>query len=75
YYLLTAEGGTKYDHHATIARSKNINGPYEVHPENPLISSFYSPRNPLQKAGHGSLVQTQTDEWFLVYLTGRPLPR
>ena len=23
YYLLTAEGGTRYDHQATIARSKN----------------------------------------------------
>ncbi|MCM3705599.1 MULTISPECIES: glycoside hydrolase family 43 protein [Cytobacillus] len=75
YYLLTAEGGTKYDHQATIARSKNIIGPYEVHPENPLISSFAAPRNPLQKAGHASMVKTHTGEWFLVHLTGRPLPR
>ncbi len=75
YYLLTAEGGTKYDHQATIARSKQLFGPYEVHPDNPLISSFAHPRNPLQKAGHASIVQTHTDEWFLVHLTGRPLPR
>lgn len=75
YYLLTAEGGTKYDHAATIARSKNLEGPYEVHPENPLITSFPYPRNPLQKSGHASIVQTHTDEWFLVHLTGRPLPR
>ncbi|WP_054956197.1 glycoside hydrolase family 43 protein [Paenibacillus dakarensis] len=75
YYLLTAEGGTKYDHQATIARSKQLRGPYEVHPDNPLISSFGSPRNPLQKAGHASMVKTHTDEWFLVHLTGRPLPR
>jgi xylan 1,4-beta-xylosidase len=74
YYLLTAEGGTKYDHCATIARSKSIEGPYEVHPDNPLITSFPYPRNPLQKAGHASMVQTHTDEWFLVHLTGRPLP-
>ncbi|MDQ0255925.1 xylan 1,4-beta-xylosidase [Evansella vedderi] len=75
YYLLTAEGGTKYDHCATIARSKDLWGPYEVHPENPLITSFPYPRNPLQKAGHASIVQTHTDEWFLVHLTGRPLSR
>ncbi|WP_088032287.1 glycoside hydrolase family 43 protein [Evansella clarkii] len=75
YYLLTAEGGTKYDHQATIARSKDLRGPYEVHPENPLITSFPYPRNPLQKAGHASIVQTHTDEWFLVHLTGRPLPQ
>ncbi|ERN55111.1 glycoside hydrolase family 43 protein [Alkalihalophilus marmarensis] len=75
YYLLTAEGGTKYDHQATIARSRDLWGPYEVHPENPLITSFPNPRNPLQKAGHASIVHTHTDEWFLVHLTGRPLPR
>ncbi|GEN46059.1 glycoside hydrolase family 43 protein [Alkalibacillus haloalkaliphilus] len=75
YYLLTAEGGTKYDHQATIARSKSLYGPYEVHPENPLITSFPYPRNPLQKAGHASIVKTHTDEWFLVHLTGRPLPK
>jgi xylan 1,4-beta-xylosidase len=75
YYLLTAEGGTKYDHQATIARSKDLWGPYEVHPDNPLITSFPYPRNPLQKAGHASIVHTHTDEWFLVHLTGRPLPQ
>ncbi|MDA8352159.1 MAG: glycoside hydrolase family 43 protein [Firmicutes bacterium] len=75
YYLLTAEGGTTYHHAATIARSKNLRGPYEVHPENPLITSFPYPRNPLQKAGHASIVQTHTNEWFLVHLTGRPLPK
>ena len=75
YYLLTAEGGTKYDHAATIARSKNLFGPYEIHPENPLITSWPYPRNPLQKSGHASIVKTHTDEWFLVHLTGRPLPK
>jgi len=75
YYLLTAEGGTKYEHAATIARSRYLKGPYEVHPDNPLISSWPNPRNPLQKAGHASIVQTHTNEWFLVHLTGRPLPQ
>ena len=75
YYLLTAEGGTKYDHQATMARSKNIEGPYEVHPDNPLISSFAHPRITLQKAGHGSFIHTHTDEWFFVHLTGRILPK
>ncbi|TFJ93091.1 glycoside hydrolase family 43 protein [Lentibacillus salicampi] len=75
YYLLTAEGGTRYEHQATIARSKDLWGSYEVHPDNPLITSWPHPRNPLQKAGHASIVKTHTDEWFLVHLTGRPLPR
>ena len=75
YYLLTAEGGTKYEHQATLARSKNLWGPYEVHPDNPLITSYAYPRIPLQKAGHASIVETHTNEWFLVHLTGRPLPK
>ncbi|GAA0383068.1 glycoside hydrolase family 43 protein [Bacillus horti] len=75
YFLLTAEGGTRYDHQATIARSKSLKGPYEVHPENPLLTSMLYPRNPLQKAGHASIVKMHTEEWFLVHLIGRPLPR
>ncbi|WP_047758589.1 family 43 glycosylhydrolase, partial [Geobacillus sp. ZGt-1] len=63
YYLLTAEGGTRYNHAATIARSRALYGPYEVHPDNPLITSWPYPRNPLQKAGHASIVHTHTDEW------------
>jgi xylan 1,4-beta-xylosidase len=32
YYLLTAEGGTGYTHAMTMARSKNLRGPYELDP-------------------------------------------
>lgn len=39
YYLLTAEGGTSYGHACTLARSRSLFGPYEVHPENPLLTS------------------------------------
>lgn len=73
YYLLTAEGGTTYEHAATIARSRDIRGPYEVHPENPLITAADDPELPLQKAGHASLVQTQAGQWYMAYLCGRPL--
>jgi xylan 1,4-beta-xylosidase len=73
YYLLAAEGGTEYFHSATLARSKSIWGDYEVHPANPLISSWHDPRNPLQKAGHGSIVETHTGEWYITFLTGRPI--
>jgi xylan 1,4-beta-xylosidase len=75
YYLLTAEGGTKFEHASTLARSKTIDGPYELHPENPLLTSWHDPRNPLQKCGHASIVHTHTNEWYLAHLTGRPLSR
>jgi xylan 1,4-beta-xylosidase len=73
YYLLTAEGGTRYEHTATLARSQNIDGPYELHPDHPFLTSWHDPRNPLQKCGHASIVHTHTDEWYLAHLTGRPL--
>jgi xylan 1,4-beta-xylosidase len=73
YYLLTAEGGTEYAHAATLARSRRIDGPYELHPDKHLLSSFGHSEAPLQKAGHGSLVESQHGEWFLAHLCGRPV--
>lgn len=73
YYLVTAEGGTTYQHAVTVARSRTLEGPYEVHPENPLLTADGKPELELQKAGHGSFVETQTGEWYLAHLCGRPL--
>ncbi|MDO4275294.1 MAG: glycoside hydrolase family 43 protein [Eubacteriales bacterium] len=72
YYLLCAEGGTSYDHAVTVARSKSITGPYEIHPHNPILTSGEGDR--LQKAGHGSLCVTQDGRWYLAHLCARPLP-
>jgi len=74
YYLLTAEGGTKYQHSETVARCKTLMGEYEIQPDYPLLTAWQAPHNELQKCGHASLVQTQTGEWYLAHLTGRPLP-
>lgn len=73
YYLMTAEGGTFKDHSVTVARSKNIDGPYELDPQNPMLTSSDKPELLLQRAGHASIVQTQNGEWFMVHLCGRPI--
>jgi xylan 1,4-beta-xylosidase len=73
YYLLTAEGGTQYEHAVTMARSRHIEGPYEVDPANPILTSAGKPELELQKAGHASLVETQNGEWYMVHLVGRPV--
>lgn len=73
YYLMTAEGGTGYNHAITFARSKTLLGKYEIHPESPIVSTRDVSQNPLQKAGHGDLVETQNGDWFCVFLVGRPL--
>jgi xylan 1,4-beta-xylosidase len=74
YYLLAAEGGTQYGHAATLARSRAIEGPYEVHPANPLLTSYHWPEYYLQKAGHASWCDTSDGRTYLAFLCGRPLP-
>lgn len=73
YYLMTAEGGTGYEHSVTMARSKNIEGPYEVDPLNPMLTSYHTPDNPLQKAGHASITEGHNGKWYLAHLCGRPV--
>lgn len=72
YYCLVAEGGTGYEHCVSMARSRSVWGPYEVDPENPMLTSDQNDPVLLQKAGHGDLVQTQNGEWYLVHLCARP---
>ncbi|WP_338533654.1 glycoside hydrolase family 43 protein [Paenibacillus peoriae] len=74
YYLMTAEGGTGSHHAVTMARSKNIEGPYEIDPANPILTSRHDPTLALQKAGHASIVDTPKGEWYMVHLCGRPIP-
>lgn len=73
YYLMAAEGGTGYPHCVTMARAKELLGEYEVDPENPMLTAADDENNPLQKAGHASLVRTQNGKWYLAHLCARPV--
>ena len=73
YYLLTAEGGTGWGHAVTMARSRALLGPYELHPDIYVLSARHRPDVALQRAGHADLVETQSGESYMVYLCGRPL--
>ncbi len=73
YYLLTAEGGTGWNHAVTMARSRSIAGPYELHPGVHILSARDRPDAPLQRAGHADLVETPDGATYMVYLCGRPL--
>lgn len=73
YYLILAEGGTEYGHAETVLRSKSVQGPYDIHPQNPLLTSRNKPEHYLQKAGHASMVSTKNGDWYIVFLVGRPL--
>lgn len=73
YYLLTAEGGTEYDHVMTMARSKSITGPYEVDPEGYIVTAKDNPELYLQRAGHGDFVETPDGDVYIVHLCSRPI--
>jgi xylan 1,4-beta-xylosidase len=73
YYLITAEGGTGWNHAVTMARSRAIDGPYELHPDTYILSSRDRPEVDLQRAGHADLVETHDGETYMAYLCGRPL--
>ena len=75
YYLVTAEGGTSWEHAVTVARSRDLHGPYEVHPENPILTAVDDASLPIQKTGHSSFADTEGGEWVLAHLCGRPPDR
>ncbi len=72
YHLLVAEGGTMRDHAVVMARSRSLFGPYELHPDGPVLTA--APGDPIQRTGHGDLVETPEGATWMAYLCGRPLP-
>lgn len=73
YYLITAEGGTGRGHAVTVARSKDITGPYELDPDYPMLTSAQDPDWPFQQSGHASLIETDNNEWYMAHLMTRPI--
>ena len=73
YYLLISEGGTELAHRLTIARSRNIYGPYEANPQNPILTncSMKGQGMQIQGTGHGDFVQAKDGTWWLVFLAYR----
>lgn len=71
YYAIIAEGGTGYGHGINVGRSKNLFGPYEPCPYNPVMRQLDLDA-PIQRTGHGKLIQTQQGDWWVYYLMGRP---
>lgn len=72
YYIMSAEGGTGYEHREVIQRSKSPWGPYEPSPINPVLSNMNVPDHPFQAIGHADLVQLKDGSWWAVCLGIRP---
>ncbi|WP_299531417.1 glycoside hydrolase family 43 protein [uncultured Streptomyces sp.] len=71
WYLLLSEGGTERGHAMSVARARTLPGPFEPHPDNPVLS-HRSTSHPVQSTGHGDLVQAGDGTWWMVLLGTRP---
>ena len=69
YYIIAAEGGTEEAHSETIARSKNIWGPYNPNPSNPILThcNAAGQGNPIQGIGHADIIQSHDSSWWIVF--------
>lgn len=69
YYLTTAEGGTAgppTSHMVVSARSKNILGPWENSPNNPIVHTYNADEKWWSK-GHGTIIDDVNGNWWIVY--------
>lgn len=75
FYLSAAEGGTSVNHSQVILRSRSITGPYEVGPNNPVLTQRDLPEDrpfPITSAGHADYVQDDDGQWWAVFLAVQP---
>lgn len=75
YYLLISEGGTEIAHSITIARSRDIYGPYTGNPANPIMTHACkaAEKNIIQATGHADFVQADDGSWWMVCLAYRTM--
>ncbi|ROT38211.1 xylosidase/arabinosidase [Sodiomyces alkalinus F11] len=67
YFLMAAEGGTFEHHMLSIARSRDIWGPYETWGDNPILTADGKDEY-IQNIGHGELFQDAEGRWWAAVL-------
>jgi len=72
YYLMISEGGTSFDHAMAIAIARDITGPYQSNPRNPVLTHRHlSYDYPISGVGHADLVELPDGRWYAVALGWR----
>ncbi|KAF4450200.1 hypothetical protein F53441_6634 [Fusarium austroafricanum] len=67
YCLMISEGGTHEDHMITMARSRNVWGPYEPCPDNPILVPA-SKDMYIRHTGHCDAFEDENGQWWGVLL-------
>lgn len=73
YYLACAEGGTDLRHMVTVFRSKSPWGPFESHPDNPILTARDENRPPLSAVGHADLFEDKYGKFWMCFLCYRTI--
>lgn len=73
YYLMISEGGTELGHSVTIARSKDIYGPYESYAGNPILTNRNTAEY-FQTVGHSDIFQDAEGAYWACALATRSGP-
>ena len=71
YYLIEAEGGTRFLHMETVGRSKSPWGPFTPDPANPWVAQHISWDYPVKSLGHCDWTDTPEGQWWVVCLGTR----
>ncbi|ELZ20300.1 glycoside hydrolase family 43 [Halosimplex carlsbadense 2-9-1] len=72
YYLVVAEGGTHTGHSVMVGRSDDPTGPFDPHPQNPILTHRDDFYRDVHAAGHADFVTDADGNWWLVCLGIRP---
>ncbi|PMD47085.1 glycoside hydrolase family 43 protein [Hyaloscypha variabilis F] len=67
YYVVISEGGTFEGHMITVARSRDIWGPYEAFERNPILTARDTEEY-IRATGHCDLMQDAQGQWWGVCL-------
>ncbi|KAF9876647.1 murein transglycosylase [Colletotrichum karsti] len=67
YWLVTAEASTFEGHQINVARARDVWGPYEGCPRNPLLTALGKDED-VRWTGHGDFVEDGSGRWFCVHL-------
>jgi alpha-N-arabinofuranosidase len=70
YYLMPAEGGSRFTHMETVGRSQSPWGPFEPCPWNPILAN-HDGWNEVRTTGHAELFEDHLGHWWMVHLATR----
>jgi len=73
YFLMAAEGGSRFGHGEVIGRSDSPWGPFEPCPHNPILTHRDRGHGAIRDVGHAELVQDHNGRWWAFCLGTRHL--